>query len=222
MTSCISSGFDLADVSIPEFPAGQHPVFMEIGYETDTGPIGLKPFWMDFEEFKYDIPYVKALGANPEADVFPLNFKSVLYLPTFLLAESSRLSYNLNASEADIIAMTDVSYNIQKEGSKFKADFKPDGDWEAYGPRFGIIEKVVSQRWFGRWDSNSRSCADHHYDFNTIKFRSATGNIQADKEIVSPFFPSDIIKVPSLNQIPYGTVEVFANFTITSAFDCLP
>ena len=217
----LGNNFKFADVPITDFPDNHHPVFLEIGYEQDCGPINLKPFWMNFEEFKYDIPYVIA------EDVGPLTYKSVIYLPTVVLSESARLTYNLNASKADHIEMTETSYDIRKggepDGLKFHAEFQADGDWETgNGPRFAVFEDIVSQTWFGRLEEHVKSCGNNKYDLGEVRYRSVVGTIDADEGIVSPMFPSDTVKVASLNQVSYGAAEVYVNFTITSAFDCLP
>ncbi|XP_022087129.1 uncharacterized protein LOC110977377 [Acanthaster planci] len=212
----------LSDVSLPGLSTGQHPVILEIGTEHHAGPIDL-PDWLlpTFPEFKLDIPY---LTASPSSDGAAklLNYKSIIYTDSAILNAASRLQYNLNASAADM-KVTDNSYKVDFNGHTFTANFESSGSYQSADkfPNFSAYVDIMSQTWFGSYQRYRKTCADHHYQFDTIQIRPASMTMQAAKGVLDINFPEGQIKTPDITKA-LGTVEVLAHFTISHPYDCLP
>ncbi|XP_038046759.1 uncharacterized protein LOC119720966 [Patiria miniata] len=213
----------LADVSLPGLGADQHPVVLEIGTEHNAGPIGI-PTWLlpTFPEFKLDIPYLIASAPSSDSATTNLNYKSIIYTDSSILNAASRLQYNLNASKADM-KQTDNSYTVNFDGHTFTANFESSGSYQSPDkfPNFSTYNHIMSQTWFGSYQRDRKTCADHHYQFDTIQVRPASMTVQAAKGVLDVHFPEGQIKTPDLTKA-LGTVEVLAHFTITQPYDCLP
>ncbi|XP_071788883.1 uncharacterized protein [Asterias amurensis] len=199
----------LEEISLPGLLADHHPVVLEIGTEHDVGPVGF-PKWilMKFPEFKLDIPFVSTAPSSGGDTHTSLNYKSIVYTDSKFLSFSSRFQYNLNAKKA-AIKMTDTTYDLTFEGKKFTASFDPSGEFTSPEnfSNFSVYQNIMSQTWFGSYNSNKKTCANHYYQFDSIQVRPASMTMQAQTGVLDVNFPDIQINTPSVTEA-LGTVEV--------------
>lgn len=208
----------LPDVALTRGPigmhgitAGKHPVVIEMGKERKCGPMF---FPQNFMEFKFEIPYVRAVDSSDD-----VVYKQKIVVDNYLNVIFTGILYKINTSFAKI-EMTENSYSFSMKGGAFDAAVTDTGEWGGFedNPELELYETIANMPWSG--DNNVKICAQHNYRFPDIQSRPVAMDIALNWNVVHSGmgFDGSFSTPPITNSL--SAIEVIVDTTISSPQPC--